>query len=103
VKVEGAGRPEGCKLIRVTAEIEDGVLRSIRIRGDFFASPEDLFEGVERVLEGAKVSEIPQVFDAFIREQEIQVCGISGPALAEVLQSAIRAGQEKRREEPRGR
>lgn len=88
MKVEGAGKPEGCKLIRVTAEIEGGVIRSIGIRGDFFASPEEAFEGIERALEGARLREIPEVFDAFIREHKIQTWGITGQALAEILQSA---------------
>ena len=49
-------KPEGCKLLRVEVEIEDGIARSVRVRGDFFAHPEELFEAAEGALTGVAVA-----------------------------------------------
>jgi hypothetical protein len=103
MKVEGIGKPEGCKLIRISAEIEEGAVKSISIRGDFFASPEEVFDRIEKALEGTRLRDIPEVFDSFIREQGIETCGISGPGLAEVLEAAVNAGAENFREARHGR
>jgi hypothetical protein len=101
MKVEGFGKPDGCKLIRVSAELENDTVTSIQIRGDFFASPEEVFDRVEKVLEGTKLCDISRVFDSFIREKGIDACGINGPGLAEVLEAA--AGSKNLREPRHGR
>jgi hypothetical protein len=97
MKVEGIGKPDGCKLIRISAEIENGVISSIRIRGDFFASPEELFDRIEKALEGTLLREIPGVFDSFVREKGIETYGIDGPGLAEVLGAAVAAAPREAR------
>jgi hypothetical protein len=99
MKIEGFGKPDGCKLIRVSAEIENDAVTSIQIRGDFFASPEEVFDQIEKALEGTKLRDISRVFDAFIREKGIDACGINGAGLAEVLA----AGAENLREPRHGR
>ncbi|MDR1178484.1 MAG: hypothetical protein LBK64_06630, partial [Spirochaetaceae bacterium] len=92
MKIEGIGKPEGCKLIRISAELENDIINSIQIRGDFFASPEEAFDRIEKVLEGTKARDLSKVFDSFIREKGIETYGINGQGLAEVLASAIGAG-----------
>jgi hypothetical protein len=87
------GRPAGCKLIRLSADIEDGVIRYISIRGDFFASPEEGFERAEARLSGVPAAEAGAAFDAFLREEGVEAGGISGAGLGEVLAGAIRAGE----------
>jgi hypothetical protein len=101
MKVEGLGKPEGCKLIRISAELEKGVITSIQIRGDFFASPEEVFDLIEEALEGTRLRDIAKVFDSFVRERGIETYGIDGPGLAEVLEAA--AGAENSREARHGR
>jgi hypothetical protein len=90
--VEGMGQPAGCKLIRLSAGIEDGVIRHISIRGDFFASPEEGFERAEARLRGIPAAEAGTAFDSFLREEGVEAAGIHGAGLAEVLAGAIRAG-----------
>jgi hypothetical protein len=82
------GRPEGCKLIRVSADIEDGVIRYISIRGDFFASPEEGFERAEARLAGIPAAEAGAAFDRFLAEEGVEAFGIHGAGLAEVLAAA---------------
>ena len=93
MRVEGMGRPAGCKLIRLSADIEDGVIRFISIRGDFFASPEEAFERAEARLLGIPAAEAGTAFDSFLNEEGVEAFGINGAGLAEVLAGALRAGE----------
>ncbi|MDR1507254.1 MAG: hypothetical protein LBI67_09165 [Treponema sp.] len=91
IHVEGMGRPAGCKLIRVSADIEDGVIRVISIRGDFFASPEEGFERAEKRLSGIPAADSGGAFDSFLKEEGVEAAGINGGGLAEVLAEAVSA------------
>jgi hypothetical protein len=89
VRVEGRGKPEGCKLIRLRAELARGRIESIRIGGDFFASPEERFEAVEQGLAGTAPAELAANFDTLLRREGIEAFGITGAALAEVFAAAL--------------
>jgi lipoic acid synthetase len=89
VHFEGTGKPPGCKLIRLSGEAEQGVIRNISIRGDFFASPEEEFEAVEEALRGVRVEDAAQVMDSFLQRRGIEAFGISGSGFAAVLASAL--------------
>jgi hypothetical protein len=104
VKIAGLGKPGGCKLIRISADLQGPTLRSIQIRGDFFASPEEVFDQVEKALEGIRLCDLSGAFDAFIRERGVETYGISGAGLAEVVEAAAHAaGGESPGEARRGR
>jgi hypothetical protein len=103
VKVEGLGKPDGCKLIRISAELEKDTIKSIQIRGDFFASPEEVFDQIEKALEGTRFRDLSQVFDSLIREKGVETYGINGPGLAEVLISAVDGVSEYSQEAGHGR
>ncbi|MDR3169997.1 MAG: hypothetical protein LBU17_00045 [Treponema sp.] len=92
--IEGVGKPPGCKLLRAGADIDRGIIRTLRIRGDFFASPEEGLEQVEQRLSGVPLVELAAAFDALIREAGVEVFGISGSGLASVLFSALVAMEE---------
>jgi lipoic acid synthetase len=91
--VEGMGRPAGCKLIRVSADIENGIIRFISIRGDFFASPEEAFERAESRLRGIPAAEAGTAFDSFLKEEGVEAFGINGAGLGELLAGALHAGK----------
>ena len=88
--IEGMGKPSGCKLIRLSADIEDGIIKKISIRGDFFASPEEGFENAERRLSGTAAAEAGQVFDILLAGESVEAFGINGTGLAEVLDKALK-------------
>lgn len=100
MKIEALGKPAGCKLIRITAELADpgpadigpaeGIIRSISIRGDFFASPEEGFEKAEQRLPGTKAAELGPRFDQYLAEEGVEAQGISGDGLAEVFNEALK-------------
>ena len=48
-------KPAGCKLLRVDLEVEEGILVDLRVRGDFFAHPEELFEEAEEEVGGLRL------------------------------------------------
>jgi hypothetical protein len=91
MKFEALGKPQGCKLIRISAEVSGGLINSIEIRGDFFASPEESFEDAEKALSGTAVNNLASAFDTLLREKGIESFGISGRGLAEVLSQALAA------------
>jgi hypothetical protein len=93
MRIEGLGKPEGCKLIRFTAEVEGGLIGTISIRGDFFASPEEKFDQVEQGLSGTPWADLARTFDSLIRREGIEAFGIDGPGLASVFYAALRRGR----------
>ncbi|MDR2313959.1 MAG: hypothetical protein LBE02_05435 [Spirochaetaceae bacterium] len=85
VHIERAGKPPGCKLIRLSADIEGGVICRISIRGDFFASPEEGFERAEARLRGVPAADAGRIFDLLLQEEGVETAGIDGSALAKLL------------------
>jgi lipoic acid synthetase len=88
-RVTGMGKPEGCKLIRLTADLEGDLIRNISIRGDFFASPEEGFDRAEERLRGVPRGRIAAAFDRFLAEEGVETLGVNGTAVAQVLEEAL--------------
>jgi hypothetical protein len=91
--IETMGRPPGCKLIRITADIEGGIIRALSIRGDFFASPEAGFDRAERRLPGLPLEEAGRAFDSFLAEEGVEAFGINGEAFSRLLREAAESGE----------
>jgi hypothetical protein len=89
VHIETMGRPPGCKLIRLSADIDNGIIRSLSVRGDFFASPEEAFETVERRMTEIALSDFSSAFDAFCREEGVECFGINGEAIETLFKTAV--------------
>jgi lipoate-protein ligase A len=51
--VHGEYKIPGGKLVVVDADVEDGVLRGVRVAGDFFLEPDEALDAVNGALEGA--------------------------------------------------
>jgi lipoic acid synthetase len=94
VRIEAAGKPLGCKLIRLSAEIRGDRIASIQIRGDFFASPEEGFDTVEEALMGTPAPKLAETFDSLVKQNNMEVFGISGAGIAEVLYEGMRLAEE---------
>lgn len=89
MKVSSVSKPEGCKLLRVDADIVDSVVITLSIRGDFFAVPEEGFERMERRLAGTRVEDIARRFDELAAEEGVEPYGITGEGLAFAVGAAI--------------
>ncbi|MDR1949965.1 MAG: hypothetical protein LBQ38_11285 [Spirochaetaceae bacterium] len=92
MRIEGVGKPPDCKLIRVYAELKGDRIKAIRIRGDFFASPEEAFDRIGEGLSGLALGDLAAAFDTLLRERGIEAFGINGAGVAAVLASALPAG-----------
>ncbi|WP_304225521.1 lipoate protein ligase C-terminal domain-containing protein [Gracilinema caldarium] len=101
--IKGLGKPAECKLIRFSAELEGSRIERIQIRGDFFAVPEEAFEELEERLTGTEVQNLGSRFTELVKELHIEVEGISGSGLAEVVLTALaQAGGVGVKEETHG-
>ncbi|MCX7026719.1 MAG: hypothetical protein NT061_04340 [Spirochaetes bacterium] len=93
MKILAIGKPEGSKLLRVSAEVEskseNAQIVSLSVRGDFFAIPEEGFEEAEASLRDIPLKELAAAFDAAMAEKGVRLMGISGKGLAEILRKAI--------------
>lgn len=95
MRIELIGKPEGCKLLRMTIDTSsspptpDSTIRAISIRGDFFAIPEEEFDAVERALEGAALGALGREFSKLAAERGLQLAGISGEGLDELVRGAM--------------
>ena len=105
MRVKATGKPEGCKLLRIDAELTeppaarsaagaafaagDFVIISISVSGDFFAVPEEGFEALESRLAGTRLADLAARFDALLVELGVQAVGITGAGVAATLQGAI--------------
>ncbi|MFP3040440.1 hypothetical protein LQZ19_01345 [Treponema primitia] len=89
LRIEATGKPKGCKLIRISADLEDGVIQSISIRGDFFASPVEGFDRAEQRLRFVPTGELGSRFEQYLQEEGVEVQGINGDGLEQVLLSAL--------------
>ena len=89
MRFEASGRPAGCKLIRLSADIEGGVILRLSIRGDFFAAPEEGFDRAEGRMAGLPLAGAGRAFDALLVEEGVEASGISGAALDELLAGAV--------------
>jgi hypothetical protein len=94
MKIEAIGKPEGCKLLRISAELtrtSEGllVLDSIRIRGDFFFVPEEAFEGIEQSLAGLPLESVASAFDSLATESGCLCAGIHGKGIAETIRKEL--------------
>ncbi len=87
--IHGVGKPAGCKLLRFDADIDDGIVTRIAVRGDFFATPEEAFERAEGRLAGTPLEALAARFDALLAEEGVEPFGITGSGLAEVVKGAI--------------
>ncbi len=84
-----SGKPEGCKLIRLDAEIAAGLVLKIDIRGDFFAIPEETFDSVLSALTKLPIDLFADRFDSAMAEAGVILQGISGKAVADLIKGYL--------------
>ena len=78
-------KPEGCKLLRVEVETEGGRLVAARVRGDFFAHPEELFEAAEAELTGMAISDLPGAAKGAFSRPGLRLYGATPEAIADTV------------------
>lgn len=97
MRLELIGKPEGCKLLRMSIDIEPPLspssrIISLSIRGDFFAIPEEAFDEIEDALAGTALGDLGKNFDGLVRQKGLECAGITGRGLDEIVQKELRNG-----------
>ena len=86
--------PDG-KLVKITLEVEDDQIISIKITGDFFLHPENGLELIENTLVGEKlhagklIGKINQV----VQQKKLELYGLDPHSLVEAINLAEEAAK----------
>jgi len=80
----------GGKLVRVRLREEQGVIRSIKITGDFFLIPEESLGKLEKMLEDVPLreAELRLLIDRFFRGTGAQGLGVSSDDFVKAILAA---------------
>ncbi len=75
------------KLLRITAEIDKGVIRTVILSGDFFVHPEEGIESIQRALAGVKPDRaaIIKAIEDVVAAHGIEMVGISADTIAAAI------------------
>jgi hypothetical protein len=77
---------EGGKFLRIQTDIKDGIIKDIKIRGDFFVYPETAIFKIEYFLKGKKLKSFDSSLSLFINTEDIKIIGFSVADLKKALQ-----------------
>lgn len=83
----------GGKLLRVELELEKGKVVRVRVRGDFFAHPEESFEAAESELIGIPARHLVEASRTAFSRPGLVMYGVSAADIAAVLGRACDAAQ----------
>ncbi|QGN32456.1 biotin/lipoate A/B protein ligase family protein [Microlunatus sp. Gsoil 973] len=90
--MRGEYKVPGGKLVAAEVEVDDGILSTVRISGDFFAEPDDALENIDRALTGmpedASVQQMSAVVTAAIGPQA-HLIGFDADAVAIAVRRAV--------------
>lgn len=84
------GSYKAAKLIKISMDVENGVIIGIKITGDFFMYPEEAIRGLENALIGASldVEDLKSRISKFILENNVEIPMISVMDLVNAILSA---------------
>jgi hypothetical protein len=75
----------GGKLLRAEVEVESGVVLAARVRGDFFAHPEEAFEAAESELAGLPADRLGMASLSLFSKPPLRIYGASPEDIAALL------------------
>lgn len=76
--------PNG-KLLRIRAQITDGVIETIELSGDFFLHPEPLITTIESSLRNTPIDEVAERIERTLSEHEATLIGCSPHDIEEAI------------------
>lgn len=83
----------GGKLLRVEVEHEAGVVKRVKLTGDFFLYPEDAIGEIERSLVGCEVNEIAERVDNIASRGQAQLIGFTPQDVQDAIKLAVEGAQ----------
>ncbi|MCS7098416.1 MAG: hypothetical protein NZ922_05530 [Candidatus Methanomethyliaceae archaeon] len=84
----GIKKVEGGKLVKVKILEEEGIIKEIRIAGDFFVHPEEAIEELEEFLKGIPLNKVRDRIREFMNEKKIRLVGLKIDDLVEVIEGS---------------
>ncbi len=76
--------PNG-KMVRLEVEIDNDIIKSIKIAGDFFVHPETAITQIENLLTGKSIDDVNNIVNRFIDENHIKLIGFNASDLTKAL------------------
>jgi len=90
LRVEAEHKVAGGKLVRVELEVEEGVIKRIKITGDFFLYPEEAVFKLEEALKGVRASsELEKLIEHELSKQGAELLGASPADIATAINKAL--------------
>ena len=80
----------GGKLLRLSVDIEKGVLVSVSLRGDFFAHPEEGFDRAEAGMSGTPADRFGLTLREALAREGVQLFGLSADDAVAAFQEVYR-------------
>lgn len=87
------GKIPGGKLLKLDAEYSGGRVARVRIRGDFFAHPEDAFDRVEAALRDIDPADFPRLLREAVAREGVAIYGVGVDDLVDAFERASDAIQ----------
>lgn len=84
----GIKKVEGGKLIKVKLLEEEGMIKDIKITGDFFAYPEEAIEELEISLRNTSLMKVKENVKKFVEERNIKLIGLKIEDILEVIEES---------------
>ena len=75
----------GGKLLRLQIDCDQGLVKDIRINGDFFVHPESAIWEIEEALTGCRIGRIGEKLADLLKERDIVLIGFSPQDLEELI------------------
>lgn len=88
-KMKAEYKIPGGKLLSCELDIEDEVIKTIKISGDFFMHPEDAINELEETLLGTPIQSYQNRILKFFEKRKITLYGVSQQDFITVIQLAI--------------
>ncbi|HDQ16535.1 MAG TPA: hypothetical protein ENN31_00195 [Candidatus Vogelbacteria bacterium] len=82
-------KPSGGKLLHTKLIIEDNLIKSCSLTGDFFIYPEESLEKLEDFLTNQKVTNLEKKMAGFIKRRKIVILGWSSKDFCKALMENI--------------
>lgn len=79
---------EGGKFLRLQTDIKDGIIKDIKIRGDFFVYPETAIFKIEDFLKDKELETFIPLLTSYIKKEGIRIIGFSALDLKKALNLA---------------
>jgi len=87
------GKIPGGKLLKLDVEYSGGRVARVRIRGDFFAHPEEAFDRVEAALQGVDPTDFSRLLREAVAREGVTIYGVGVDDIVDAFERASDAIQ----------